>query len=48
MNGSMFYTFSFINLFVVAASVCIMVLLIYALILSIKALKIYIEKNSRS
>ncbi|QHQ59753.1 hypothetical protein Ana3638_02180 [Anaerocolumna sedimenticola] len=45
--GSMLYTFSIINLFLVAASICIMVLVIYALILSIKALKIYIEKNSR-
>ncbi len=43
----MYFAFSLFNLILVAVSIFIMVLLVYALILSIKALKIYIEKNGR-
>lgn len=40
------FVFSFIQLFYFAALILFAVLVIYALILSIKALHIYIRKNS--
>jgi hypothetical protein len=46
-SNSMYLAFSLFNLILIAVFSFILLLLVYALILSIKALKIYIEKNSR-
>ncbi len=44
--NSAFYIFPLINMLFVGASIIIMVLVIYTLLLAIKALRIYIGKNS--
>lgn len=44
--GGASFIFTIVNLILMAVSIIIVVLLVYALILSIKALKVYIEKNS--
>lgn len=45
--NSAFIILPIIYLIIIAVSISILILLVYVLILSIKALKIYIEKNSR-
>lgn len=44
--NSAYFIFPFINAIFTGASIIIMVLLIYTLLLAIKALRIYIGKNS--
>lgn len=44
--NSAFYILPFINMLLLGASIVIMVLVIYTLLLAIKALRIYIGKNS--
>ncbi len=44
--NSAYFILPFINAIFVGASIIIMVLLIYTLLLAIKALRIYIGKNS--